>query len=41
MCIRDRIMGITIFFGVFVVVCNLVVDVLLAIIDPRVKLSNQ
>lgn len=42
--ISDRdytmIMGITIFFGVFVVVCNLVVDVLLAIIDPRVKLSN-
>jgi len=34
------IMGITIFFGVFVVVCNLVVDVLLAIIDPRVKLSS-
>ena len=42
--ISDRdytmIMGITIFFGVFVVVCNLVVDVLLAIIDPRVKLSS-
>jgi len=34
------IMGITIFFGVFVVVCNLVVDILLAIIDPRVKLSK-
>lgn len=43
--ISDRdytmIMGITIFFGVFVVVCNLVVDVLLAVIDPRVKLDNQ
>ena len=42
--ISDRdytmIMGITIFFGVFVVVCNLVVDILLAIIDPRVKLSS-
>lgn len=42
--ISDRdytmIMGITIFFGVFVVVCNLVVDILLALIDPRVKLSN-
>jgi len=42
--ISDRdytmIMGITIFFGVFVVVCNLVVDILLAIIDPRVKLSK-
>ena len=43
--ISDRdytmIMGITIFFGVFVVVCNLVVDILAAIIDPRIKLSNQ
>lgn len=43
--ISDRdytmIMGITIFFGVFVVVCNLVVDVLLAVIDPRVKLSGK
>ena len=43
--ISDRdytmIMGITIFFGVFVVVCNLVVDVLLAVIDPRVKLTNN
>jgi oligopeptide transport system permease protein len=35
------IMGITIFFGVFVVVCNLVVDILLAVIDPRVKLSGK
>lgn len=43
--ISDRdytmIMGITIFFGVFVVVCNLVVDVLLAVIDPRVKLASK
>ena len=34
------IMGIVIFFGIFVVVCNLISDILLAIIDPRVKLSN-
>ncbi len=43
--ISDRdytmIMGITIFFGVFVVVCNLVVDVVLAVIDPRVKLASK
>lgn len=43
--ISDRdytmIMGITIFFGVFVVVCNLVVDILLAVIDPRVKLASK
>ena len=35
------IMGITIFFGIFVVACNLIVDVLLAIIDPRVKLDTK
>lgn len=43
--ISDRdytmIMGIVIFFGAFVVVCNLISDILLAIIDPRVKLSND
>lgn len=43
--ISDRdytmIMGITIFFGVFVVLCNLFADIALAIIDPRVKLDNN
>lgn len=43
--ISDRdytmIMGIVIFFGAFVVVCNLISDILLALIDPRVKLSND
>ena len=43
--ISDRdytmIMGITIFFGIFVVICNLIADIMLAIIDPRVKLTNQ
>ncbi len=34
------IMGLTIFFGIFVVVCNLVVDICYALIDPRVKLSD-
>ena len=34
------IMGIVIFYGIFVVVCNLISDILLAIVDPRVKLSN-
>lgn len=35
------IMGIVIFFGIFVVICNLVSDILLAIVDPRVKLSES
>lgn len=43
--ISDRdytmIMGIVIFFGFFVVICNLVSDILLALVDPRVKLSND
>ena len=43
--ISDRdytmIMGIVIFFGFFVVICNLVSDILLAIVDPRVKLANE
>ena len=43
--ISDRdytmIMGIVIFFGLFVVICNLVSDILLAIVDPRVKLTND
>ncbi|MEI3405154.1 MAG: ABC transporter permease subunit, partial [Christensenellales bacterium] len=34
------IMGVTIFLGVFVVTCNLIVDVVYGIIDPRVKLDE-
>ena len=41
--ISDRdytmIMGITIFFGIFVIICNLIVDIAYAIIDPRVKIG--
>ena len=43
--ISDRdytmIMGIVIFYGFFVVICNLISDILLAIVDPRVKLANN
>ena len=34
------IMGVTIFLGVFVVACNLIVDVVYGVIDPRVKLDE-
>lgn len=34
------ILGVTIFFGAFLVLCNLVVDILYAFIDPRIKLDN-
>lgn len=33
-------MGVTIFLGVFVVACNLIVDVVYGVIDPRVKLDE-
>jgi oligopeptide transport system permease protein len=34
------IMGITIFYGAFMMICTLVVDVAYALIDPRVKLTK-
>ena len=34
------IMGVTIFLGIFVVICNLVVDVAYCVLDPRVKLDD-
>ena len=34
------IMGVTIFLGIFVVACNLVVDIAYCLIDPRVKLDD-
>jgi len=33
------ILGMTIFFGVFIVISNFVVDILCVIIDPRIKLT--
>ena len=32
-----RIMGITVFFAVFLVVCTLIVDILYVFVDPRIK----
>lgn len=34
------IIGITVFFGIFVVLCNIVVDVVYGIVDPRVKMNE-
>jgi oligopeptide transport system permease protein len=34
------ILGITVFFGVFVILCNLIVDIVHVFIDPRVKLEK-
>ena len=35
------LLGATIFFCVFLIVCNLIVDILYVIIDPRIKLENS
>lgn len=34
------IMGVTIFYGVFIMVCTLIVDIAYAVIDPRVRLDD-
>jgi oligopeptide transport system permease protein len=34
------LLGMTIFFGAFIIVANLIVDILYAIIDPRVKINE-
>jgi oligopeptide transport system permease protein len=34
------IMGMTAFFGIFVIICNIIVDICYALIDPRVKITE-
>lgn len=34
------ILGVTVFYSTFLVVCNFIVDILYAVIDPRIKLDN-
>lgn len=34
------VMGVTIFYSTFLMICNLIVDILYVIIDPRIKLDN-
>jgi oligopeptide transport system permease protein len=34
------ILGVTVFYGAFLVICNLVVDIIYAFIDPRIKLEG-
>ena len=33
-------LGLTVFLGAMIIVCNLVVDIMYAIIDPRVKITE-
>lgn len=34
------IIGVTVFFSAILILCNLVVDILYVIVDPRIKLEN-
>lgn len=34
------ILGVTVFYGLFLIICNLIVDILYALIDPRIKLER-
>ena len=38
--IETIIMGMTIFIGAMIIVCNLLVDIISAVVDPRIKLSK-
>ena len=34
------VMGLTIFIGALIILCNLVADLLCALVDPRIKLTD-
>lgn len=34
------ILGVTVFYSLFLVICNLIVDILYALVDPRIKLEG-
>ena len=33
-------LGLTVFLGVMIIGCNLIVDIMYAVIDPRVKITE-
>lgn len=35
------ILGMTVFYGIFLVLCNLIVDILYGIVDPRVRVGGK
>lgn len=37
----SMVLGMTVFYGLFLVTCNLIVDILYGIIDPRVRVSGK
>ena len=36
----STIMGVTVFFGFILILCNFIVDILYAVVDPRIKLDT-
>ena len=34
------ILGLTLFYGIFIIVCNFAVDIVYGIIDPRIRLHD-
>ena len=34
------VLGVTVFFGAFLITCNLIVDIIYALVDPRIKLEG-
>lgn len=37
----SMVLGMTIFYGVFLIFCNLVVDILYGVADPRVRIGER
>lgn len=37
----SMVLGMTVFYGIFLVTCNLIVDILYGIIDPRVRIAGK
>ena len=35
------ILGMTVFYGTFLVLCNMVVDILYGIVDPRIRIAGK
>ena len=37
----SMVLGMTIFYGIFLVTCNLIVDILYGVADPRVRIGKK
>ena len=37
----SMVLGMTIFYGVFLILCNLIVDILYGVADPRVRIGEK